>query len=287
MEKNPKEPGQSSTHGPCPDYNHLPWNDPLFSRMSLIEHLSQDHDGASRRFYLIDQHVHWIEQSFLSGRPSNILDLCCGPGLYLQRFASMGHNCTGIDFSTASITYARDAAIQNELSINYLCEDIRKAEFGTQRDLVMIVWGDFNSFTPQDAHSLLVKCCEALSSKGTLILEVYTFNAVKARGNAPPSNWKADSGPFSDSVHKCKKEHVWNPDACSAEIRWIVTNLITQENNMHTEEWQAYTDADYKNMLNNTGLANIRKFPSLSGSSDSMSGELVVFTAQKSPPAVL
>jgi predicted TPR repeat methyltransferase len=43
----------------------------------------------------------------LQSEPQRILDLGCGPGLYTQRLASLGHTCVGIDISPASIAYAR------------------------------------------------------------------------------------------------------------------------------------------------------------------------------------
>ena len=70
-----------------------PWDDPGFSERMLKEHLSQDHDAASRRFEKIDAHVDWIHRELLSGQPARIPDLCCGPGLYTSRLAKLGHEC--------------------------------------------------------------------------------------------------------------------------------------------------------------------------------------------------
>ncbi|MCA9368642.1 class I SAM-dependent methyltransferase, partial [Candidatus Kaiserbacteria bacterium] len=45
---------------PWAEGEKIPWDDPAFSRRMLQEHLSQEHDAASRRFAVIDQHVAWI-----------------------------------------------------------------------------------------------------------------------------------------------------------------------------------------------------------------------------------
>ena len=55
----------------------IPWDDPDFSRRMLREHLSQDHDLASRRVEWIDKQVTWIHRELLQRRPSRILDLGC------------------------------------------------------------------------------------------------------------------------------------------------------------------------------------------------------------------
>ena len=94
---------RSSVPVPWAEGDNIPWHDPGFSRRMLKEHLSQDHDAASRRFEKIDRHVNWIHHKVLSGRPTKILDLGCGPGLYASRLAKMGHECIGIDYSPASI----------------------------------------------------------------------------------------------------------------------------------------------------------------------------------------
>ena len=95
---------------PYSEGEKIPWNDPVFSARMLREHLSQAHDAASRRFETIDKHVAWIHRTILAGRPAKILDLGCGPGLYASRLARLGHTCAGIDFSPASIAYAREQA---------------------------------------------------------------------------------------------------------------------------------------------------------------------------------
>lgn len=74
----------------------IPWDDPDFSRRMLQEHLSQEHDMASRRFKSIDKQVAWLHGDLLGGHTSSILDLGCGPGFYSHRLAARGHRCHGI-----------------------------------------------------------------------------------------------------------------------------------------------------------------------------------------------
>ena len=100
---------------PWAEGEKIPWNDPGFSGRMLNEHLSQEHDAASRRFEIIDRHVGWIHEQVLGGNPTCILDLGCGPGLYTSRLAKLGHRCVGIDFSPASIAHAREHGESHEL----------------------------------------------------------------------------------------------------------------------------------------------------------------------------
>ena len=47
----------------------IPWHDPAFSGRMLREHLSQEHDRASRRFEAIEKHVSWIHGSVKDTQP--------------------------------------------------------------------------------------------------------------------------------------------------------------------------------------------------------------------------
>ena len=58
---------------PWTEGDNIPWNDPDFSERMLAEHLSQEHDLASRRSATIDEHVDWIFTTVLDGRPARVL----------------------------------------------------------------------------------------------------------------------------------------------------------------------------------------------------------------------
>ncbi len=137
---------------PWSEGEKIPWDEPGFSRRMLNEHLTQDHDLASRRTPIIQQHVDWIHANLLGNAPGRILDLGCGPGLYCSRLAGLGHTCHGIDFSPASIDYAQTTARKHGLSCTYLLQDLRTADFGEGYDLVMFIFGELNAFRPPDAQ---------------------------------------------------------------------------------------------------------------------------------------
>lgn len=123
----------------------IPWDDPDFSRRMLREHLSQEHDMASRRLTWLDRQVAWIHEHLLGGKPSSILDLGCGPGFYSHRLAARGHRCHGIDFGPASIEYAREHN-PDPSHCTFALGDIRHTPFGGPYDLAMILFGEFNVF---------------------------------------------------------------------------------------------------------------------------------------------
>lgn len=267
---------------PWSEGEKIPWDEPDFSRRVLREHLSQEHDAASRRFHIIDAHVAWIQHAVLADEPTRILDLGCGPGLYTSRLARYGHTCVGIDFSPASIAYAREQAEQAELDCRYVHEDIRVAEYGAGFGLVMLVYGEFNVFRPADARKILEKAHAALASGGKLLLEPHTLAAVRRQGTLP-ATWYSSAGRlFSDEPYLCLEESFWDSADRIATARYFIIDAQTGEVTRYASSMQAYTDAEYESLLAECGFGNVALHPSLSGSSDDGQSDLLVLVAEKS-----
>ncbi|MGB2864687.1 MAG: methyltransferase domain-containing protein, partial [Sedimentisphaerales bacterium] len=109
----------------------IPWDDPDFSRRILAEHLSQEHDLASRKQEMIQTQVRWIHEHICNNTPAKLLDIGCGPGLYIEQFAALDYDCCGIDFSPASIEYARSQMGDKAKLIE---GEVRSVDFGSGYD---------------------------------------------------------------------------------------------------------------------------------------------------------
>ncbi len=200
----------------------VPWNDPAFSERMLREHLSQDHDRASRRSAVIDRQVAWLHGAVLGGRAARVLDLGCGPGLYTSRLAALGHTCTGIDFSPASIAYAEAEAKEHGLACTYTCEDLREAPLGEGFDLVMMLFGELCTLAPADAEALLARMRAALTPEGRVVLEPLGADYVRALGEAGPHWSTARGGLFGDDAHLVLRESAWHAEARATTERYFV-----------------------------------------------------------------
>ncbi len=266
---------------PWAEGEKIPWNDPEFSKRMLREHLTQEHDAASRRFEIIDRHVSWIHQELLAGKPTRILDLGCGPGLYTSRLARLGHECVGIDFSPASIAYASKNARKEKLRCSYLHEDIRLAEYGTEYGLVMQIFGEINVFRPDDIRKILKKAHQALREDGLLLLEPHTMQAVRKVGEQSSSWYSARSGLFSDRPHLCLKESFWNSEKQVATERYFIVDAATGGVTRHAASMQAYTDEEYRSLLADCGFSDQVFYESLGGNRGKAQGDLLALVARK------
>lgn len=268
---------------PWAEGEKIPWNEPGFSARMLVEHLSQQHDAASRRAEIIERQVGWIHEHVLGGRSSRILDLGCGPGLYAQRLAALGHSCVGIDFGPASIAYARQQAAATGASCVYVEGDIRSIAFGPDGayDLAMLLYGEFNVFRRSEVATILAKACQALGPGGYLVLEPHTYEAVQEIGSGPAIWHTCLSGLFSDRPYLLLYEPLWHAEQAIAIERYYVVNAGTAKVSRYASSMHAYRDMDYRHLLQEAGFSHTTFYPSLTGEAEPSQSALQAIVAQR------
>ena len=161
------------------------WTDEHISKKLLELHLNPNVDSASRSQESIDHTMEFL-LSFCKKSPMTILDLGCGPGIYLEKLAELGHHCTGIDFSMNSISYAREKAKKKGLDIRYINQNYLELDFAKQFDLViMICEGAFPLMETDEMNfQILANATKALKKDGKFIFTTLNglyplFHSVK------------------------------------------------------------------------------------------------------------
>lgn len=260
----------------------IPWNEPEFSQRMLANHLAQEHDWASRRSDNISKQTVWIARQLQ--RASRILDMGCGPGLYTQKLAAAGHHCTGVDFSPASIEYARQQATDSGLALEYFLCDIRSYASGKQFDCIIMTFGEFNVFTRQDASVILRNCANMLREDGLFVLEGHSFEAVREIGLANGTWQRHARGLFSDKPHICLQENQWNAADSSALSQYSIVDAATAQIQQYSSFMQAYTHEEYQEMLRTAQLpvAKILDEQEWPAGADFL-GKLQTFVCRKAP----
>lgn len=239
-----------------PNESKIPWNDADFSQRMLENHLSQEHDWASRKLAVIERQVDWLCSQLAPD--AQVLDLGCGPGFYTQLLAKRGFCCTGVDFSPASITYAQQQAQTAGLDIDYQLLDVRSYRPTKKFDFIMMTFGELNVFSAADAKSLLKHCANWLTPNGKLLVEVHSFDEVKRQGQAEPSWQRHSQGLFLDAPHLLLTEHAWDEALqTSSTLFWVI-----EENGKVTRfgsRMQAWQDEEYLQLLNECGFNKIQR----------------------------
>jgi len=150
------------------------WNTPYISNHVLEAHLDDQSDDASRRAETISRSLDFLEKQ-LPHSSSVILDLGCGPGLYAQPLAERGHQVTAVDYSPASIEYARERAKETGLFIDYQEEDFLNLEYSEGSfDAVLMIYGSFGTLTPEKQQILLSHIRKWLKPGGLFFFDLFT-----------------------------------------------------------------------------------------------------------------
>ena len=157
------------------------WNDPHISKHMLAAHLKEDVDLASRKMAFIEKSVAWIVSRFSLGEGMQICDFGCGPGLYTIRLAERGATVTGLDFSEHSIAYARNAAQEKGLAIEYVLTNYLAYETTEKFDLITMIYCDFCVLNPEQRSLLLKKFSFMLKDDGAILFDVCSENAFEKK----------------------------------------------------------------------------------------------------------
>ena len=145
----------------------------------LANHLDPEGNRASYRIDTIEQVVSWLDSKLaLSGK--RVCDLGCGPGLYALRFAAVGSEVVGVDFSQHALSYADGQAQDQKLAIQYLHANYLVDQLPTGFDVVTLIYTDLCVLSPEQRHSLLRRMHHMLNPGGRIVLDVATQSAFSA-----------------------------------------------------------------------------------------------------------
>ena len=199
----------------------------------LEYHLSQETELASRPMDTIDRVVGWIDARVpLQGQ--RLCDLGCGPGLYARRFAALGADVTGVDFSRHSLDYART---QGEYPVRYVEADYLSDDLPAGFDVVTLIYYDLCPLSPEQRATLLGRVREMLASGGRLVLDVLGMAALGSRSETINLEYRLMDGFWAAGdyvgIHRA---HVY-PDEHLSLDHYLIAEP--------TETWQIFNWLQY------------------------------------------
>lgn len=119
-----------------------------------------------------DQEVDALVRLLLLDQPKKILDLACGFGRHTNRLAKLGHKMTGVDITHGFLEIARQDAMQKNVNVDYLQNDMRTIKFDHEFDGVLLLFTAFGYFSDTENLQVLINIANALISGGALIFDI-------------------------------------------------------------------------------------------------------------------
>ncbi|WP_304507392.1 class I SAM-dependent methyltransferase [Anaerotignum sp.] len=150
------------------------WEDEYISEQMLNFHLNPDIEAASKTKETIDSETSFIIKLTDMKEGKDVLDLGCGPGLYVKEFAKTGATITGIDISERSINYANENIKPEYEKTFFIKKNYLDINFEKSFDIATLIFYDFCALSPKEQELLLSKIHRSLRDNGIFILDVVT-----------------------------------------------------------------------------------------------------------------
>ena len=203
----------------------------------------------------------------------DLLDLCCGPGRHSIPFAEYGFNVTGVDLQPALLEKARDYALKHNVSVEYVEENMLTFKRANSYDLAVSMFSSFGYFNnPRDDVQVLENVYFSLRAGGKLVLDV-RGKEVHAMANVTSFSQKMPNGDFI--FHRTEVNDDWT----RAMSDWV----YLQDSHAHKfkMEFNLYSGAELRQMLENTGFTNVRVYGDLKGCAYNQNAKRLVILALK------
>ncbi len=269
---------------PWRDGANLPWDDPAFSERMLAEHLDQAHGAATRQRPELLRQVDWLWRELGLQPGARLLDITCGPGLYAVEFARRGVDVTGIDFSPASVRYARELAAEQGVAerCRFIQADVRDElprHAGQGYNAATFIYGQLAVFTRDEAAALLAAAAQALRPAGRLALELLNFERIDKTN----STWwfTDDRGLWGNAPFLNLGERFWDAEQRASIDRFWVLDLHSGALQEIGLSDNGYESDELLALLRANGFSTSQSYPAWGGLELYDAQEWIAYIAQR------
>ena len=204
---------------------------------------------------------------------ARVLDLPCGPGRHAMEFARRGYAVTGVDITQAYLDEAGQRAEAESLTLELICEDMRRFSGENAFDLVVNLFSSFGFFhDPNDDALVAANFLNALKPGGTLVMEMMGREIVAS--NFQQRDWtQLDDGGF------LLEERTVLENWGRIGMRWIYIREGKQRE--HTLDLHTFTGTELSDLLTRVGFETPNVYGNLDGDPYDHQAKRLIVTARK------
>lgn len=148
------------------------WDDEHVSEQMLGFHLNPDIEAASKTKDTIEAETNFIIKTTDMDNKKAVLDLGCGPGLYVKEFAKTGAYVRGVDISDRSIQFAKENIQSKYKNTSFYRMNYLDIDYKNYFDIATLIFYDFCALNTDEQSQLLKNIHDALRKDGMFILDV-------------------------------------------------------------------------------------------------------------------
>ena len=208
---------------------------------------------------------------------SSVLDLCCGPGRCSTALARKGFSVTGVDLSPYLLDKARERAISENLTIEWVLEDMRRFVRPLSYDLVLNMFTSFGYFDDKHDDLIVLKnVFNSLKPGGAFLIDVMGKERL-AKILQPTISTVLDDGTM---IVECPEIY---DNWTRVKNDWTI--IKGDQAKTFTFHHTVYSGQELKDRMEQSGFKNIKLYGSLDGCAyDSNAQRLVIVGFKPTAP---
>jgi len=181
-----------------------------------------------------------------------ILDLCGGHGRHSLELSKRGFKaCTLLDYSQTLINIARSKAGNDNVTVDFICEDARQIDMPDASYDHVIIMGNSLGYIQEKGADLkiLTQACRVMRTGGCILVDVADGQAVKSLFK--PNAWHE----IGEETVVCRQREIQGEVICAREIVLDKTRGLIRD---QTYAIRLYEANSLSNLLERAGFRRIK-----------------------------
>ncbi len=203
---------------------------------------------------------------------AKILDLCCGPGRHSLELARRGFTVTGVDRTQAYLAQAEEVARDEELTIEFVLDDMREFRRDDSFDAAINMFTSFGYFEDiADDRLVLENLHSSLRPGGRVLMEMMGKEVLARR--FLPRSWTEAEGALMLAERSVDPDWTW--------IRNREIYIVNGQRHEVDMDHRIYSGGELRFLLESSGFEDVKLYGDLAEAPYNPNARRLVATASR------